>query len=348
MTMLALTSFTRTSRYGTGGLTGTALTVASMLRAILFPLVLAIPVLAPAWAHAQPTTANAEADTLFDQGRQLMDAGKFTEACSAFDASQKLSPAVSTLFNQAHCREQNNQLATAYGLFREAERQTRVPVDESAEKLNRVALQRIKALEPRLSKLTISVPTNSRVPGLEVRRGNGAIEAGAWNRALPIDGGKYTITARAAGYIEWTSTIEVSPTGDTKTVDVPALVLAPVEPGVAQARSKRVPLLIAGGALTLLGGALGADLLARSDYDKSTREPDDAKQVSLFESAKTKRYVAQGLAVAGVGAAGVAVWLYLRSGRGERDVAPIARIGKLAVEPVVSTDHAGIQLFRNF
>src|SRR5262245_29770842 len=80
-------------------------------------------------AEAQP--ASAEADMLFDQARSLMDQGKIAEACVAFDASQKLSPAVSTLFNQASCREKNSQLATAYGLWREAERQTRAPLDEA-------------------------------------------------------------------------------------------------------------------------------------------------------------------------------------------------------------------------
>ena len=78
-------------------------------------------------AAAQPTTASAEADTLFDQGRSLMEAGKIAEACAAFDASQKLSPAVSTLLNLARCREQNQQLATASGLYRDAERQDARP-----------------------------------------------------------------------------------------------------------------------------------------------------------------------------------------------------------------------------
>src|SRR6185436_3009167 len=57
----------------------------------------------PATAHAQSATAQAE--TLFRQGQDLITKGKFAEACAAFDASQKLEPAIATLLNQASCRE---------------------------------------------------------------------------------------------------------------------------------------------------------------------------------------------------------------------------------------------------
>src|SRR5689334_5913935 len=74
-------------------------------------------------AQAQPSGAQAE--TLFRQGKELMGKGQIAEACAAFDASQKLDPTIATLLNQAACREKNGQLATAWGLFLEAERQTR-------------------------------------------------------------------------------------------------------------------------------------------------------------------------------------------------------------------------------
>src|SRR5688572_5007835 len=70
--------------------------------------------------------AKAKAESLFRQGRELMAGGRYAEACAAFDSSQKYDPSTATLFNQADCREKNGQLATAWGLFVEAERQTRV------------------------------------------------------------------------------------------------------------------------------------------------------------------------------------------------------------------------------
>src|SRR5882724_2573792 len=102
-------------------------------------------------AHAQP--AGAQAETLFRQGKDLMAKGKIAEACAAFDASQKLDPTIATLLNQAACREKNNQFATAWGLFLEAERQTRSAADPKTQQLHQVAAGKAAKLEPRLSTL---------------------------------------------------------------------------------------------------------------------------------------------------------------------------------------------------
>lgn len=285
-------------------------------------------------AAAQPaTTASAEADTLFDQGRSLMEAGKLGEACAAFEASQKLSPAVSTLLNLARCREQNQQLATAYGLYRDAERQTRAPLDDTTQAMNRSASDHAKALAPRLSKLTVNVPAVSRVEGLVISRASVAIDPGAWNRDLPVDGGSYMITARAPGFLEWSTTIEVAGEHDTKAIEVPALVRAPVV-RIHRPRSKLVPITLVGGAVVLFGGAAGLDALARGEYGDALVEPDDAKQDSLWNGAKTKRYVAQGMAVAGLATAGLAVWLYFR---GKRETAE-PRTARIDVQPVVTSN----------
>jgi hypothetical protein len=44
-----------------------------------------------------------------------------------------------------------------------------------------------------------------------------------------------------------------------------------------------------------------------------------SRRDSLQDAANTRRYVAEGLAVSGVIAGGVAVWLYVRGGSRERD-----------------------------
>src|ERR1043166_8117115 len=49
-------------------------------------------------------------------------------------------------------------------------------------------------LEPRLATLTITVPPENRVGGLQIQRGGEVVDPGAWNKALPVDGGTYKIT----------------------------------------------------------------------------------------------------------------------------------------------------------
>lgn len=306
-------------------------------------------------AHAQSATAQAE--TLFRQGKDLVSKGKFAEACAAFDASQKLEPAIATLLNQASCREKNSQLATAWGLFIDAERQSRAATDGPTQQLHQVANDHAAKLEHRLSTLSISVPSENRIGGLEILRNNEPIDPGAWNKPLPVDGGTYQITARAPGNTDWSSSITVGAERDAKSIEIPKLKAAALRPSHAAQpastprpvpgtpevhRAIVLPLVLGGAAVGLLGGALGFELSARSTYDKSKAENDNARQESLWSSANTKRRVAMGLGAAGIACAGAAAWLYLRGGSTEATSTSIQ--ARLIVEPIVSSSHAGLVL----
>lgn len=312
-------------------------------------------------SHAQP--AGAQAEVLFRQGRELLAAGKTAEACDAFEQSQKLEPAVTTLMNLAACREKNGQLATAWGHFLDAERQTRAGADATAQQLHDVAQKRAQTLEARVSKLSINVPAKSKLDGLEITRGTERLEPVMWNRALPLDGGSYTITARAPGLQAWSTKVTVAAASDTKTVTVPDLrtvsvpdprtpepapsptqspppsdpVPVPAQPDAELSEpttqpSKVMPIAFGAGALVLLGGGLGFEMWGRSMYDDAKAETmDQARRDSLYDAANTKRYVAQGMAIAGIGCAGVAVWLFLRSG--SESTTQTARTRELVVSP---------------
>lgn len=310
--------------------------------------------------HAQP--AGAQAETLFRQGKELMAAGKIAEACEAFDASQKLDPTISTLLNQANCHEKNSQLATAWGMFLTAERQARAASDGPTQKLHQLALERANGLESRVSKLTINVPDSSRTDRLEIRRGDDLVDAAGWNRALPVDGGTYRITARAPGTAEWSSTITVAAEGDTKTLDIPKLeaaafaakTIAHIEPRretpATVHRSKLAPLALGASGLAALGGAVGFKLWGDRTYDDAKAETlDNTRRHSLEDSANNKRYVAEGLALAGIGCAGVAVWLYLRGGH-ETAATPSrpATVGRWRLEPTIGSARGGVQLRGRF
>jgi hypothetical protein len=320
-------------------------------------------------ARAQPTSAQAE--VLFRQGKELMASGQYADACAAFDAAQKLDPTPPTMLNRASCREKNGQIATAWGLFVEAERQTRAATDERSKQMHRIAAEHAADLEVRLSTLAINVPADARIGGLEVLRDHETVDPGAWNRTLPIDGGTYRITARAPGNVEWSTTIAIAGARDARTVDIPRLkaadlrrpavpkataaipsVAAPQGPAAPSdddtaaidaspqpAHTRWIPFAVGGGAVALLGGAIVLELVAESTYDGARTGLDPGRQRSLWHTANRQRYAAEGLAAAGAAAAGAAVWLYLRDRPTERSV---------AVAPLASGGGIGVQIAGGF
>ena len=328
-------------------------------RALL--LVLGAIAAPPSRAAAQA----ADAQSLFDEGRRLLAAGKIAEACTPLDASQRLDPRVSTELNDAACREQNGELATAWAAYQEAERRARAGGDA---KLERVAINHAQRLEPRLSLLTISVPPDRRIPGLEVLRGNEPVGPASWGRALPVDGGSYQITARAPGYEPWSMTQTIKGERDAQTVVVPRLVELrpqPALPGSAPSasatghgdtpppasasltaepsaerpsgRSRLAPIVLGGAARALGGTGLGFELRSETLYDRARTANRQGSQTAsaLRDSAVRDRYIAQGLAVAAIGCAGIGVYLFVRSG---------GKGPSAAVVPVASSGLAGVAM----
>ena len=174
---------------------------------------------------ARAQSAEAQADILFHRGRNFMTTGRVAEACAAFEESQKLDPAPTTLINLAACREKLGQLATAWRLFLDAERQTQSATDEVSAQLHKIAFDRAANLEPGVPKLMIRVSDRSNVDRLEILRDGELVPKGMWNRTIKIDGGTYTFTARAPGVSEWSThvTLSAEAQGDEMTVDIPDL-----------------------------------------------------------------------------------------------------------------------------
>jgi hypothetical protein len=247
----------------------------------------------------------------------------------------------------ASCREKNGQLATAWGLFLDAERQTRTAADEPTQKMHDFTLDRVKKLEPRVSKLTISVAADSQLDGLEIALGAETVVPVMWNRALPVDGGAYTVTARAPGTAPWSTQVLVSGEGDTKAIDIPRLATltprtsetkpatsattqAPAVMSVVPAttapeisgdsaeaapqarRSLVLPLSLGAGSLALAGTAVAFELSAEATYNTAKGEPSSQPlRNSDYDSANSQRHLAQGFAIGSALGAGTALWLYL-------------------------------------
>ena len=152
----------------------------------------------------------------------LMSTGDYAAACPKLETSQHLDPAVGTLLNLADCDEKSGKTASAWAEFLRAANEAYKAGDERRE---RAARERASAIEPRLSKLTVTVAPAAALRALAIERDGDAIEPATWGVALPVDPGKHTIAARAPGRKPWKTVVEVSANQSVTTVEIPTLEL---------------------------------------------------------------------------------------------------------------------------
>ncbi len=180
---------------------------------------------APAPSQGAPSSeSKAMAETLFFTGRGLMEAGRHVEACKKFDESYRLDPAAGTLLNLAVCYEKIGKIASAWGAFKQALFDAKKAGRADREEL---AKSHIDVLEPDLPYLTINVPSNVQVPGLEVVRNGSPLTSGGWGAELPVDPGVVEVVTRAPGYKPKTQTITIAKK-EHKSLTVLPLEKAPV------------------------------------------------------------------------------------------------------------------------
>ena len=174
------------------------------------------------WAargYAQPSrTDRVTAQALFDDGRQLMQAQRFREACPKFEASQRLDPGIGTQFNLGDCYEQLGRLASAWIQFVDVAAAARGLGQPTRE---RIARERAAKLAPRLARLRITEA--ERTPGLVIERAGSPVPQAHWGTAFPVDSGRYLIEAHAAGYKPVRSWANVKREGETISVSIPFL-----------------------------------------------------------------------------------------------------------------------------
>ena len=174
-------------------------------------------------AEAQSNRAAAQA--LFEEGRDLMKKGDYDAACPKLAESQRLDPGVGTQFNLASCYEKQGKLASAWTLYLEVATATRKAGELKREK---VARESADALKPKLTKLSIKVPEEARIEGLEVHMGETRVGTALWGVATPVDPGEVEVSAKAPGKKEWRETVKAEGEGQTVEVEVPVLEDAPV------------------------------------------------------------------------------------------------------------------------
>lgn len=186
---------------------------------VVLLLALCLGVTLPAPVRAQTAQAKAAAEELFELGKKLHKEGKYLAAARKLEESQRLDAGVGTLLWLGESYKQAERLASAWASFREAASLAKAKGDDRRE----VAEQRAKALEGKISKLTVNLDAVADVVGLKVVRGKVALDVGMSGVPLPVDAGTYQLEVSAPGYETQRQSVTVPPGGEHVAVDVPAL-----------------------------------------------------------------------------------------------------------------------------
>ncbi|RYE93127.1 MAG: hypothetical protein EOO75_05075, partial [Myxococcales bacterium] len=114
---------------------------------------LALSLVTPTAAAADPNDVLL-AESLYQSGKQLFDAGKFADACPKLAESQKLDPAGGTALLLGTCWDRAGKIALASVAYQEALALARR--DRRADR-EKQAAERIKALETEVPRLRIAL-----------------------------------------------------------------------------------------------------------------------------------------------------------------------------------------------
>lgn len=325
-------------------------------------LTLLVTLAAASWScPARAQTSNAAlAESLFREGKRLSSERKFAEACPKFAESYKLDPGLGTLLNLAICHESEGKPATAWAEFSEASSRAKRDGDTDRAAL---ADEHVRALEPKLAHISITLAPGAAVPGLVIKFDSRELASAALGLPIAVDPGKHVVEASAPGKETSTQNVETPLTPSNLTVTVPVLkdsasapvAVTPVPPPSANAPSEtsapaankssgtNTGAIVSGVATgAFLTGAVVTGVLyasKRSDFNDAN-DSGDPSRFDKRDSAQTMGIVNAVMVGGAAVSAGVLVY-FLVSGSKHESPPSAAR---LRIAPVVSPQLAGFVL----
>ncbi len=186
-------------------------------------LLAAVFALSLLWPARTIAADAALAEALFQEAKQLADAGKYAEACPKFEASYRADRTLGTLLNLAHCHEQIGKVATAWAEWNEAIEMAKRAGDERVG----FATERRDALSPRLPKLEVRV--RGSASDLSVHRDEQRILPAAYGSAIPTDPGSHELSVRRGEVVLTRQTLTFSE-GKTEVVELDLDAIARAHP----------------------------------------------------------------------------------------------------------------------
>jgi hypothetical protein len=170
-------------------------------------------------ALADETPSNAVlAQSLFEQGRTLMEQADFARACRALAESQRLDPGGGTLLNLALCHQKEGKLATAWAEFNEA---LSGALRDGRKDREELARESIEALKPELPRISVELAAYADAR-TEVRLDGAVLGPEARGFATPVDPGAHTVSASAPGRRAFSVQVSLAK-GESRRVTIPAL-----------------------------------------------------------------------------------------------------------------------------
>jgi tetratricopeptide (TPR) repeat protein len=267
----------------------------------------------------------------FEEGRKLLEDGKFAEACARFEESIQLDPdAPGTLLNLGLCNARLGKTATALAWFRKAQfraAETHKTDYEDAAKQETVTLVEIvpkvhiELANPPPPNATFVVDGNQialvDMPSLEVDPGSHVFEM-----RVP---GKPPLQVELIGKLGETTNV---------VVPVPKMVkeIVVVDHGASQ---KAIAYLLGGTGVSLYIASAAVSLIAKSEFD-SSEHPEDRQHWT-----NVARFGGTPLFILGTAAVASAVYLYVGAPKPER-------IERTVIAPSAGDHQVGVAVVGSF
>lgn len=292
-------------------------------RALGFSFALCLLMPSTALAQAPSKAAAAQADAAFEEARELLEQGRFKEACDKFDLSMRLDPSTGTLLNLANCYEAQGDLLHALETFELGLSQAQSNPDRKRRQVwSEAAKERIESLSPRIPFLSVE----GAEPGSQVLLDGKPLEP--LDRPVRYNPGRYHLEVSAPGKRPFIQVFEL-PEGQTLRIPVPPLeaeVVTPAAPAAAltspppaprdERRFGNWPWIAGGTGAALLGTSLVTGLIASSKAgqleDECPSKVDcDPSLASVKDSAHTLGVTTDVLWIGGALILGTGVTLFV-------------------------------------
>jgi tetratricopeptide (TPR) repeat protein len=291
------------------------------------PLLATLALAAPLAAQAPAAESKEQvADELFRRAKSQRALGRYADAASLLEASNRLSPGAGAYLLLGDSYERLGRLRSARDAFRQALQLAgaRGDVDKEYQAKTREA-----ALAPRLPHIEVRV-AQPVPPGLLVTLNGIELSLGELNVPTALDAGRYRVAAQAPGYRPFSSDLQLSNDGSQPFgVHVVAIQLSPGEASQSLPGASRKALAAwvggAGGAL-VLGAAISLFVALDKNSDsgaacgRAIAAPRDNENVctedgaNLRREARTFAHFATAGTLLGIAGIGAGIGLYVTAG----------------------------------